>query len=77
LPENYNFKYYFYHYLSWSQILYVAEDNKKIVGYVMAKIEDEEDDNEELHGHITSLSVLRSHRRLGIAYKLMNAARNV
>jgi N-alpha-acetyltransferase 10/11 len=34
----------------------------------MAKIEDEEnEEGEEVHGHITSLSVLRSHRRLGIA----------
>jgi ribosomal protein S18 acetylase RimI-like enzyme len=36
----------------------------------MAKIEEDED---VLHGHITSLSVLRSHRKLGIAYHLMNA----
>jgi hypothetical protein len=32
----------------------------------MAKIDEE--DNEIIHGHITSLSVLRSHRKLGIAY---------
>ena len=32
-------KYYFYHILSWPQLLYVAEDyNKKIVGYVLAKM---------------------------------------
>jgi len=30
-----------------------------------------EEDNELLHGHITSLSVLRSHRKLGLAQKLM------
>ncbi|EAS06116.3 amine-terminal acetyltransferase complex ARD1 subunit-like protein (macronuclear) [Tetrahymena thermophila SB210] len=71
LPENYTSKYYLYHYVSWPQILYVAEDQKgKIVGYVMAKIEDEED---VVHGHITSLSVLRSHRKLGIANQLMSA----
>ena len=29
LPENYNLKYYFYHVLSWPQLLYVAEDHKK------------------------------------------------
>lgn len=28
-----------------------------------------------MHGHITSLSVLRSHRKLGIASRLMEAAR--
>jgi peptide alpha-N-acetyltransferase len=39
LPENYTFKYYFYHYLSWPQLLFVAEDaNKRIVGYVLAKM---------------------------------------
>jgi len=71
LPENYQMKYYFYHMLSWPQLLYVAEDyNKKIVGYVLAKMEDE---SEEVHGHITSLAVLRSHRKLGLASKLMRA----
>jgi GNAT superfamily N-acetyltransferase len=44
----------------------------KIVGYVLAKIDDE--DGAELHGHITSLSVLRTHRKLGLATKLMEAS---
>mmetsp|Transcript_49385 Transcript_49385/g.56887 ORF Transcript_49385/g.56887 Transcript_49385/m.56887 type:complete len:207 (+) Transcript_49385:50-670(+) len=71
LPENYTSKYYYYHILNWPQLLFVAEDaNKKIVGYVLAKIEDE---GEDIHGHITSLSVLRTHRKLGIANKLMTA----
>ncbi|KAG6554536.1 hypothetical protein Mapa_003915 [Marchantia paleacea] len=72
LPENYQMKYYLYHILSWPQLLYVAEDyNKKIVGYVLAKMEEE---SSECHGHITSLAVLRTHRKLGLATKLMNAA---
>merc|ERR1711933_390864 len=72
LPENYQLKYYFYHILSWPQLLYVAEDyNKKIVGYVLAKMEE---DSSEVHGHITSLAVLRPHRKLGLASKLMRAA---
>lgn len=72
LPENYQMKYYFYHILSWPQLLYVAEDyNKKIVGYVLAKMEEE---STECHGHITSLAVLRTHRKLGLATKLMSAA---
>ncbi|OAE19456.1 hypothetical protein AXG93_1040s1200 [Marchantia polymorpha subsp. ruderalis] len=87
LPENYQMKYYLYHILSWPQLLYVAEDyNKKIVGYVLAKMEEKEDpsethrnaagkeDSSECHGHITSLAVLRTHRKLGLATKLMNAA---
>mmetsp|Transcript_18296 Transcript_18296/g.25442 ORF Transcript_18296/g.25442 Transcript_18296/m.25442 type:complete len:137 (-) Transcript_18296:248-658(-) len=74
LPENYQMKYYLYHILSWPQLLYVAEDyNKKIVGYVLAKMED---NSKPLHGHITSLAVLRSHRKLGLATKLMRTAQS-
>lgn len=73
LPENYQMKYYFYHIMSWPQLLYVAEEsgNGKIVGYVLAKMEE---DAVVAHGHITSLAVLRSHRKCGIATKLMLAA---
>ncbi len=76
LPENYQMKYYMYHALSWPELLYVAEaDDGKIVGYVMAKMEDEDlEKDEPVHGHITSISVLRSHRKLGIATKLMRAS---
>eukprot|EP01006_Ploeotia_vitrea_P016829 TRINITY_DN47744_c0_g1_i1.p1 TRINITY_DN47744_c0_g1~~TRINITY_DN47744_c0_g1_i1.p1 ORF type:complete len:226 (+),score=30.39 TRINITY_DN47744_c0_g1_i1:25-678(+) len=71
LPENYQMKYYYYHMLSWPQLLYVCEDyNGKIVGYVLAKMEE---DAAEPHGHITSVAVLRSHRKLGIATRLMKS----
>ncbi|KAL8741845.1 MAG: hypothetical protein Q9190_005591 [Brigantiaea leucoxantha] len=80
LPENYFLKYYLYHALSWPQLSYVAVDVSrpkktpydppKIVGYVLAKME-EEPVNGINHGHITSLSVMRTHRRLGLAEKLM------
>ncbi|XP_002737881.1 N-alpha-acetyltransferase daf-31-like [Saccoglossus kowalevskii] len=73
LPENYQMKYYFYHGLSWPQLSYVAEDDKgKVVGYVLSKMEEDPDDVP--HGHITSLAVKRSHRRLGLAQKLMDQA---
>ena len=81
LPENYQMKYYFYHILSWPQLLHVAEtQNGKIVGYVLAKMDDEDEASRKkgkvAHGHITSLAVLRSHRKLGLATKLMlNAQR--
>lgn len=69
LPENYQMKYYFYHFLSWPQLLWVAEEsNKKIVGYVLAKMEE---DANPPRGHITSLAVLRTHRKRGIATMLM------
>lgn len=73
LPENYQMKYYFYHGLSWPQLSYVAEDDKgQIVGYVLAKMEEDSEDTP--HGHITSLTVKRSHRRLGLAQELMDQA---
>ena len=41
----------------------------------MAKLEDEDlEKDEKIHGHVTSISVLRSHRKLGIATKLMKAS---
>jgi len=80
LPENYFLKYYLYHALAWPQLSYVAVDVSrpqktpydypKIVGYVLAKMEEEPSDG-IAHGHITSLSVMRTHRRLGLAEKLM------
>ncbi|KAF2127144.1 acyl-CoA N-acyltransferase [Dothidotthia symphoricarpi CBS 119687] len=80
LPENYFCKYYLYHAMSWPQLSYVAVDVSrppktpydppKIVGYVLAKMEEEPTDGIQ-HGHITSLSVMRTHRRLGLAEKLM------
>merc|ERR1712190_529640 len=72
LPENYQMKYYFYHILSWPQLPHVAQEySGKIVGYVLAKMEE---DTDEPHGHITSLAVARTHRKLGIASKLMRAS---
>jgi peptide alpha-N-acetyltransferase len=69
-------RYYYYHLLSWPHLLMVAEDSSKIVGYVLAKMADDDEDaeNQPPHAHITSLSVLRTHRKLGLATKLMNAA---
>ena len=84
LPENYFLKYYLYHALSWPQLSYVAVDVSrpkrtpydppKIVGYVLAKMEEDPPDGVQ-HGHITSLSVMRTHRRLGLAEKLMRQSR--
>jgi ribosomal protein S18 acetylase RimI-like enzyme len=49
-------------------------DAPKIVGYVLAKMEEDPSDGIQ-HGHITSLSVMRTHRRLGLAEKLMRQSR--
>lgn len=47
-----------------------------MVGYVLAKMEEEPTDGIP-HGHITSLSVMRTHRRLGIAERLMRMSRMI
>jgi len=61
--------------MAWLHLLQVAEDhNGEIVGYVLAKMEEDSEGGDNPNGHITSLSVKRSHRRLGIASKLMKAA---
>ena len=73
LPENYTFKYYYYHILSWPHLLYVADDDGEIVGYVLGKLDDDDVKNDEIKGHITSISVLRTYRKLGLASKLMEA----
>lgn len=71
LPENYQMKYYLYHLLSWPQLSFVATDPRgKVVGYVLAKMEEEPADGIQ-HGHITSVSVMRTYRRLGLAERLM------
>merc|ERR1712061_368679 len=49
----------------------MGEYSGKIVGYVLAKMDE---DTDEVHGHITSLAVARTHRKLGIASKLMRAS---
>ena len=77
LPENYTFRYYLYHGLCWPQLLHVAvDDNDKVVGYVMAKLDEEDENkkNKKAEAHVTSLSVLHTHRKLGIATKLMRAS---
>lgn len=81
LPENYFLKYYLYHALTWPQLSFVAVVRggnpvkyPKVVGYVLAKMEEEPTDGIQ-HGHITSLSVMRTHRRLGIAERLMRLSR--
>ena len=74
LPENYQLKYYLYHGLSWPHLLHVAEtDQGRIVGYVLAKMDEdnEKDTDKPQTGHITSISVHRDYRKLGIAKRLM------
>jgi len=80
LPENYSLTYWMYHATSWPQLPQAAFDEStgKCVGYVLAKMEDEDstEKGHVPHGHITSLSVLREYRKLGLATKLMRAAQH-
>ena len=78
LPENYALKYLLYHAVSWPQGSYVAtvttNGREKVVGYVLTKMED--DNNERPPdsapaAHITSVSVMRTYRRMGIAGALL------
>jgi peptide alpha-N-acetyltransferase len=76
LPENYALRYYLFHLISWPQLLQVSENHKgEIVGYVLSKMEEkEENDPSPPHGHITSLAVLRTYRKCGLATKMMKQA---
>ncbi|CAL9737770.1 N-terminal acetyltransferase A complex catalytic subunit Ard1p [Monosporozyma servazzii] len=48
---------------------------EKLVGYVLVKMNDDPDQQDQpLNGHITSLSVMRTYRRMGIAENLMRQA---
>lgn len=48
---------------------------EKLIGYVLVKMNDDPDQqNEPANGHITSLSVMRTYRRMGLAEKLMRQA---
>lgn len=79
LPENYNMRYWMYHLMTWTHLPQVAveEHSGQIVGYVLSKMEEENPNKKSEdfipHGHITSISVLRDYRKLGIATKLMRA----
>lgn len=44
---------------------------------IIATREEELKDGEEPHGHVTSISVLRPYRRLGLAKKLMVQSRTL
>eukprot|EP00770_Monocercomonoides_exilis_P009050 MONOS_9004.1-p1 / transcript=MONOS_9004.1 / gene=MONOS_9004 / organism=Monocercomonoides_exilis_PA203 / gene_product=N-acetyltransferase complex ARD1 subunit / transcript_product=N-acetyltransferase complex ARD1 subunit / location=Mono_scaffold00357:1695-2381(-) / protein_length=165 / sequence_SO=supercontig / SO=protein_coding / is_pseudo=false len=57
-------------------MLEVAEvpGKQKICGYVMSQMEEKGNAKDIPHGHITSVSVLRTYRKLGLATTLMKMA---
>ncbi|ODV95776.1 hypothetical protein PACTADRAFT_75004 [Pachysolen tannophilus NRRL Y-2460] len=52
---------------------YISRENEKIVGYVLGKMDDDPESQAKNppNGHVTSLSVMRTYRKMGIAEKLM------
>lgn len=49
-----------------------ANPKEKVVGYILGKMEDDpKAEDKTPHGHVTSILVIRTYRRLGIAEKLM------
>ncbi|KAG2142203.1 acyl-CoA N-acyltransferase [Suillus cothurnatus] len=72
LPENYHMKYWAYSFITWPEVSYLAEDSSgRVVGYVLSSIEPDEEYPWLQVGHVNSLSVLRTYRRLGLAKRLM------
>ena len=68
LPENYAIKFFYYQLISAPYLLYVAENPQKdIIGYCIGSI-----NTEEKSGHIVSIAVFRSYRKMGLAKKLMS-----
>jgi N-alpha-acetyltransferase 10/11 len=57
------------------EILYTCRDTLSLTYFGVASREDDPEEGKPGHGHITSLSVLRSYRRLGLAQKLMLQSR--
>ena len=84
LPENYSDSYFENHITRWPNLSILAEnDNKKLIGYVLGKIEDDSTDFKAIHpwvikykppifhGHVTSIAVQHNHRGRGVAQELM------
>lgn len=87
LPENYQTQYFWYHILRWPSLAFVAEapvnvTNQdaapwRVIGYVLGKMDDDEMQDASasgVRGHITSLAVMKTHRRKQVAKRLMLAS---
>lgn len=57
------------------RLIWIAEDaDEKIIGHVFAKLVSSSSKEHVFHGHITSVNVLKSHRKQGIATRLMKCS---
>lgn len=73
LPENYTYDFYRYYLLFYPGLCYVAEENARIVGYVLSKLSSLE---ETAMVHITSICVSKEFRNRGIGTALMQSVIN-
>lgn len=70
LPENYTYDFYRYYLLFYPGLCYVAEENARIVGYVLSKLCSIE---EAAIVHITSICVRKEFRNHGIGTALIQS----
>lgn len=74
LPEHYPYDFWLDHLDAWGKAFLVAEVDKKIVGYVMCRVESGLgfiSNKLSRLGHIVSIAVLPEYRRRGIGRRLM------
>jgi len=75
LTETYALSFYMSYMARWPEYFQKLENTTgQIVGYIMGKAEGV---SENWHGHVTALSIAPSHRRLGLAGKLMQYLEDV
>jgi len=78
LPENYTEYFFMDLYERFSETFIVAEENGKIAGYIMCRIEVGLSNNVLggliRKGHVVSIAVLPEYRRRGVAQALVNSA---
>ncbi|MBW0519255.1 hypothetical protein O181_058970 [Austropuccinia psidii MF-1] len=68
--ETYSVSYYLQYICTWPNLINLAESpNGQVMGYVMGKMEGE---NEDWHGHVSAITISPSYRRLSLARGLMN-----
>lgn len=75
LTETYGLTYYLHYLVRWPDYFIACDHpNGEMMAYIMGKIEGEGDN---LHGHVTALSVASVFRRINLAAKLMTELENV
>jgi len=68
--ETYSISFYLSYLSRWPDLCYVQEaPNGRLMGYVLGKVEGA---GQELHGHVTAITVSPQYRRLGLARGMMH-----